>query len=82
MLTCYEFVAYLETERVNTARPRNAGLALIYSFMRYSAIRDALITVVRVGEAPVGLMPVDRGSRVIVADSIGSVSPPPPTLTS
>ena len=35
-----DFLDYLETERGNTTRTRNARLAAIHSFMRYAAIRD------------------------------------------
>ena len=35
-----DFLDYLETERGNSARTRNARLAAIHSFMRYAALRD------------------------------------------
>lgn len=35
-----DFLDYLETERGNTTRTRNARLAAIHSFMRYAALRD------------------------------------------
>ncbi len=35
-----DFLDYLETERGNAVRTRNARLAAIHSFMRYAAIRD------------------------------------------
>jgi len=35
-----DFVDYLETERGNSVRTRNARLATIHSFMRYVAVRD------------------------------------------
>lgn len=35
-----DFLDYLETERGNSARTRNARLAAIHSFMRYAAVRD------------------------------------------
>jgi integrase/recombinase XerD len=35
-----DFLDYLETERGNSIRTRNARLAAIHSFMRYAAIRD------------------------------------------
>lgn len=35
-----DFLDYLESERHNSARTRNARLAAIHSFMRYAAIRD------------------------------------------
>ncbi|MCB5292845.1 site-specific integrase [Arthrobacter sp. SO3] len=35
-----QFLDYLETDRKNTVRTRNARLAAIHSFMRYAAVRD------------------------------------------
>jgi site-specific recombinase XerD len=35
-----DFLDYLETERGNAVRTRNARLAAIHSFMRYAAVRD------------------------------------------
>ncbi|MHB8449459.1 MAG: site-specific integrase [Mycobacteriales bacterium] len=35
-----DFLDYLEADRGNTARTRNARLAAIHSFMRYAAVRD------------------------------------------
>jgi integrase/recombinase XerD len=35
-----DFLDYLETERGNSIRTRNARLAAIHSFMRYAALRD------------------------------------------
>ncbi len=35
-----DFLDYLETDRHNSARTRNARLAAIHSFMRYAAVRD------------------------------------------
>lgn len=35
-----DFLDYLEAERHNSARTRNARLAAIHSFMRYAALRD------------------------------------------
>jgi integrase/recombinase XerD len=35
-----DFLDYLEAERGNSARTRNARLAAIHSFMRYAALRD------------------------------------------
>ena len=35
-----DYLDYLETERGNTTRTRNARLAAIHSFMRYAALRD------------------------------------------
>ena len=35
-----DFLDYLEADRGNTARTRNARLATIHSFMRYAAVRD------------------------------------------
>lgn len=35
-----QFLDYLESERRNTVRTRNARLAAIHSFMRYAAVRD------------------------------------------
>jgi site-specific recombinase XerD len=35
-----DFLDYLETERANSTRTRNARLAAIHSFMRYAQIRD------------------------------------------
>jgi integrase/recombinase XerD len=35
-----DFLDYLETERGNSTRTRNARLAAIHSFMRYAAVRD------------------------------------------